>query len=353
MIPSRPPETELSDRARHLLKVLVERYMQDGQPVGSRTLSKSPGLDLSPATIRNVMADLEEMGLVVAPHTSAGRVPTPKGIRLFVDALLKVQPMSDTEIRRLQAEMDAIRSGDGDIVGSASNLLSALTRMAGVVTVPRRTRVALRQVEFLPLSEQRILAILVMDEKEVQNRILHVDRDYSQDELREAANYLNEEFAGQSLASVREKLLAELADTRATMNDMMQGAISMARQAFETVDDPEQSYVLAGETNLMQFAELSNIERLRGLFEAFARQRDILHLLDRCLAAESLQIFIGEESGYQILDDVSVVASPYSVGDEVVGVLGVIGPTRMAYDRIIPIVDVTARLLGSALNSRD
>ncbi|HKK02549.1 MAG TPA: heat-inducible transcriptional repressor HrcA [Gammaproteobacteria bacterium] len=353
MTPSSPSDAELSDRARHLLKVLVERYIQDGQPVGSRTLSKSPGLDLSPATIRNVMADLEEMGLVVAPHTSAGRVPTPKGIRLFVDALLKVQPMSDAEIRRLQAEMDAIRSGDGDIVGSASTLLSALTRMAGVVTVPRRTRVALRQVEFLPLSEQRILAILVIDEKEVQNRILHVDRDYSQEELREAANYLNEEFAGQSLASVREKLLAELADTRATMNDMMQGAISMARQAFETVDDPEQSYVLAGETNLMQFAELSNIERLRGLFEAFARQRDILHLLDRCVAAESLQIFIGEESGYQILDDVSVVASPYSVGDEVVGVLGVIGPTRMAYDRIIPIVDVTARLLGSALNSRD
>jgi len=351
--PSSPSDAELSDRARHLLKVLVERYIQDGQPVGSRTLSKSPGLDLSPATIRNVMADLEEMGLVVAPHTSAGRVPTPKGIRLFVDALLKVQPMSDAEIRRLQAEMDAIRSGDGDIVGSASTLLSALTRMAGVVTVPRRTRVALRQVEFLPLSEQRILAILVIDEKEVQNRILHVDRDYSQDELREAANYLNEEFAGQSLASVREKLLAELADTRATMNGMMQGAISMARQAFETVDDPEQSYVLAGETNLMQFAELSNIERLRGLFEAFARQRDILHLLDRCVAAESLQIFIGEESGYQILDDVSVVASPYSVGDEVVGVLGVIGPTRMAYDRIIPIVDITARLLGSALNSRD
>ena len=353
MTPSSPSDAELSDRARHLLKVLVERYIQDGQPVGSRTLSKSPGLDLSPATIRNVMADLEEMGLVVAPHTSAGRVPTPKGIRLFVDALLKVQPMSDAEIRRLQAEMDAIRSGDGDIVGSASTLLSALTRMAGVVTVPRRTRVALRQVEFLPLSEQRILAILVIDEKEVQNRILHVDRDYSQEELREAANYLNEEFAGQSLASVREKLLAQLADTRATMNDMMQGAISMARQAFETVDDPEQSYVLAGETNLMQFAELSNIERLRGLFEAFARQRDILHLLDRCVAAESLQIFIGEESGYQILDDVSVVASPYSVGDEVVGVLGVIGPTRMAYDRIIPIVDVTARLLGSALNSRD
>ncbi len=350
---NRVVEPELSDRARHLLKVLVERYLREGQPVGSRTLSKDSGLDLSPATIRNVMADLEEMGLVVAPHTSAGRVPTPKGIRLFVDALIKVQPMTDAEIRRLQAEMDAIRSGDGDIVGSASNLLSALTRMAGVVTMPRRSQAALRQVEFLPLSDRRILAILVIDEKEVQNRILHMDRDYSSDELREAANYLNEQFAGQTLASLRDKLLEQLADTRETMNSMMQEAISLARQAFETVDEPGQGFVLAGETNLMQFAELSNVERLRGLFEAFARQRDILHLLDKCLAAESLQIFIGEESGYRILESVSVVASPYSVEGEVVGVLGVIGPTRMAYDRIIPIVDITARLLGSALNSRD
>ena len=350
---SRALDTDLSDRARHLLKVLVERYIREGQPVGSRTLSRDSGLDLSPATIRNVMADLEEMGLVVAPHTSAGRVPTPKGIRLFVDALLKVQPMSDAEIRRLQAEMDAVRTGDGDIVGSASSILSALTRMAGVVTMPRRSHAALRQVEFLPLSDKRILAILVIDEKEVQNRILHMDRDYGADELRTAANYLNEQFAGQSLASVRDKLLAELADTRETMNSMMQEAISMARQAFQTVDEPGQGFVLAGETNLMQFAELSNVERLRSLFEAFARQRDILHLLDKCLAAESLQIFIGEESGYRMLESVSVVASPYSVEGEVVGVLGVIGPTRMAYDRIIPIVDITARLLGSALNSRD
>lgn len=346
-------EAELSDRARHLLKVLVERYLRDGQPVGSRTLSKDSGLDLSPATIRNVMSDLEEMGFVAAPHTSAGRVPTPKGIRLFVDALIKVQPMSSAEIRRLQAEMDALRSGDGDILGSASTLLSALTRMAGVVTVPRRSHASLRQIEFLPLSDRRILAILVIDEKEVQNRILHVDRDYSGDELRLAANYLNEQFAGKTLVRVREALLKELAETRETMNSMMLGAIRMAHQAFESADDPGQGFVLAGETNLMQFAELSNVERLRSLFDAFARQRDILHLLDQCMAAASLQIFIGEESGYRILEDVSVVAAPYSVGDEVVGVLGVIGPTRMAYDRIIPIVDITARLLGSALNSRD
>jgi heat-inducible transcriptional repressor len=348
-----PAEPELTDRARHLLKVLVERYIRDGQPVGSRTLSRDSGLELSPATIRNVMSDLEDMGLVAAPHTSAGRVPTPKGFRLFVDALLKVRPMSEGEIRRLQTEIESVKSGDGDVVGSASTLLSALTRMAGVVTVPRRAQSSLRQIEFLPLSDNRVLAILVIDEKEVQNRILHMDRDYAAEELRQAANYLNSQFAGQSLASVRAKLLKELASTRETMNSMMLGAIQMAHQAFEAADEPGHGFVLAGETNLMQFAELSNVERLRSLFEAFARQRDILHLLDRCLAAESLQIFIGEESGYRILESVSVVASPYYVGEEVVGVLGVIGPTRMAYDRIIPIVDITARLLGAALNSRD
>jgi heat-inducible transcriptional repressor len=346
-------EPELSDRARHLLRMLVERYLHDGQPVGSRTLSRDSGLDLSPATIRNVMADLEEMGLVSSPHTSAGRIPTPKGLRLFVDALIKVQPLSDAEIRKLQQEMEAIRTGDGDMVLSASNLLSALTRMTGVVTMPRRSQSALRQIEFLPLSDHRVLAILVIDEKEVQNRILHMDRGYSASELREAANYLNEQFAGKSLVRVRERLLEELAQTRETMNAMMQDAIQMAQRAFDASDDPAQGLVLAGETNLMEFAELSDIERLRSLFDAFARQRDILHLLDRCLAAESLQIFIGEESGYKMLESVSVVATPYYIADEVVGVLGVIGPTRMAYDRVIPIVDITARLLGTALKSRD
>lgn len=346
-------DPELSDRARHLLRVLIERYIQEGQPVGSRTLSKDSGLDLSPATIRNVMSDLEDMGLVASPHTSAGRIPTPKGFRLFVDTLITVRPLSDGEIARLQKEFDAVRTGDGDIVGSASSLLSGLTHMAGVVTVPRRSHASLRQIEFLPLSDRRVLAILVIDEKEVQNRILQTDRDYTSDELRQAANYLNEQFAGQSLTRVRDSLLRELSDTRETMNSMMLDAIRIAQRAFETTGEGEPSLVLAGETNLMEFAELSDVERLRSLFDAFARQRDILHLLDKCLAAESTQIFIGEESGYKILESVSVVASPYTVGDEVVGVLGVIGPTRMAYDRVIPIVDITARLLGSVLNSRE
>ncbi len=348
-----PSEPELSDRARHLLRVLIERYIREGEPVGSRTLSRDSGLDLSPATIRNVMSDLEDMGLVASPHTSAGRIPTPAGFRLFVDALITVRPLSEAEISRLQKELDTVRTGDGDVVGSASSLLAGLTRMAGVVTLPRRSSASLRQIEFLPLSEQRVLAILVIDEKEVQNRILQTDRDYSGEELRRAANYLNEQFAGQPLSRVREMLLRELSSTRETMNAMMLDAIRMAQRAFETSEEGGPSLVLAGETRLMEFAELSDVERLRELFEAFARQRDILHLLDKCLAAESMQVFIGEESGYKMLESVSVVASPYSVGDEVVGVLGVIGPTRMAYDRVIPIVDITAKLLGSALNSRE
>lgn len=246
-----------------------------------------------------------------------------------------------------------MRTHDGDVVGSVSTLLSGLTHMAGVVTLPRRSQSSLRQIEFLPLSDRRVLAILVIDEKEVQNRILRVDRDYTADQLRTAANYLNAQFAGQSLGRVRQSLLAELSSTRETMDAMMRDAIRMAQRAFETTDEGGASLVLSGETNLMEFAELSDVERLRALFDAFARQRDILHLLDQCLAAESTQIFIGEESGYKMLESVSVVASPYAVGDEIVGVLGVIGPTRMAYDRVIPLVDITAKLLGSVLNSRD
>ena len=347
------PAPDLNERARHLLRVLVERYIAEGQPVGSRTLSRDSGLDLSPATIRNVMSDLEEMGLVSSPHTSAGRIPTPRGFRLFVDALITVRPLPEGEISRLQKELDAVRTHDGDVVGSVSTLLSGLTHMAGVVTLPRRSQSSLRQIEFLPLSDRRVLAILVIDEKEVQNRILRVDRDYTADQLRTAANYLNAQFAGQSLGRVRQSLLAELSSTRETMDAMMRDAIRMAQRAFETTDEGGASLVLSGETNLMEFAELSDVERLRALFDAFARQRDILHLLDQCLAAESTQIFIGEESGYKMLESVSVVASPYAVGDEIVGVLGVIGPTRMAYDRVIPLVDITAKLLGSVLNSRD
>jgi len=340
-----------SERARHILRVLVEQYIRDGQPVGSRTLSRATGLNLSPATIRNVMADLENLGFIVSPHTSAGRVPTPKGYRVFVDTLVKLQPVSSQDMLLLQKQIEEQFVGDAkSLAAVASSALSALTSLAGVVTIPRPGHARLRQIEFIALSERRVLAILVASDAEVQNRVLHMDREYSNDELRRAANYLNERFSGLHMDEIRAAVLKELKDTRESMNRLMLDSISMAGKALEA-DGPRSGYVISGETKLMNFDELSDVEKLRQLFEAFSQQREILHLLDRSVDALGVQIFIGEESGYRILDDCSLVTAPYSVNDEIVGVLGVIGPTRMAYERVIPIVDITAKLVGAALNS--
>lgn len=346
-------ETGLSERAQHLLKVLVERYIRDGEPVGSRTLSRDSGLDLSPASIRNVMADLEELGFIVAPHTSAGRVPTVKGYRFFVDTLLTVRPLAQQEIHRIRQQLDIGDPNPQALLASATSMLSVITHMTGVVTLPRREHIAWRHIEFLPLSEQRVLAILVVNEGEVQNRILNLDRSYDASTLQQISNYLNSHFAGKDIHAVRSELLNELRHTRESMNNLMLAAITMAERVFDTHGaEGGRSYVMAGETNLMEWAELSDVEKLRRLFEAFNQRGDILHLLDKCIAADGVQIFIGEESGYRVLDECSVVTAPYSVGDEVVGVLGVIGPTRMAYERVIPLVDMSARLLSAALNPR-
>ncbi len=336
------------DRAQHLLRVLVNRYIRDGHPVGSRTLSRDSGLDVSPATIRNIMADLEDLGFIAAPHTSAGRVPTIKGYRFFVDTLVRLRPPKDTEMQRFE---DALRDSDPQaLVQSASNFLSAVTSLAGVVTVPRRAHVALRQIEFLPLSDKRILAILVLNDRDVQNKILHVHRDYGDEELRRAGNFLTEQFGGSDLADVRDRLIGELRETRESMNSLMVDAIEIAQQAFAETE-PEGEFVVAGETNLMGLDGMGGMSKLKRLFEAFSRQHDLLHLLDKTLHAHGVQIFIGRESGYRLLDACSVVAAPYTAENDTMGVLGVIGPTRMAYERVIPIVDVTARLLGSALKS--
>jgi heat-inducible transcriptional repressor len=341
----------LSDRAQYLLKVLVERYIRDGEPVGSRTLSKDSGLDLSPASIRNVMADLEEFGFVTSPHTSAGRIPTVKGYRMFVDSLLKVKPLDEQEVRRMRAHLDPGQANPQQLLVSASNMLSAITRMAGVVTLPKREHASWRHIEFMPLSDNRVLVILVLNDGEVQNRVLHLDHAYDAASLQQISNYLNGNFAGRDIHELRRGLLNELNRTRESMNDLMHAAITMADGVFQ-VRGGEPTYMMAGETNLMGFAELSDVEKLRRLFDAFNHKRDILHLLDKCIVAEGVQIFIGEESGYRVLDEVSVVSAPYSMGEGVVGVLAVIGPTRMAYERVIPIVDVTARLLSAALNPR-
>jgi len=341
--------TVLSDRAQRLLKVLVQRFIREGQPVGSRVLSRESGMDISSATVRNVMADLEEAGYIRSPHTSAGRVPTDKGYRFFVDSLLTVNPLHPHEIDQLKIRLRE-EAGTEALVDSASNLLSGLTHLAGVVTLPRRNHTRLRQVEFLPLSDRRVLAILVVNEKEVQNRVIHTEREFTRDQLQLMANYLNAEFAGKEVREVRQALVEEMESHRDDMNELMESVISVASQVFHAGHNDD-GYILAGETNLMTFSELSDVEKLRALFEAFNEKRDILHLLDRCLSADGIQIFIGQEAGYRVFDGVSLVTSTYRIDSDVVGVLGVIGPTRMAYDRVIPIVDVTAKLLGHALNT--
>ncbi len=345
-------DDSLTQRAQLLLKALIENYIRDGQPVGSRTLSRDSGLSLSSATIRNVMADLESLGFVASPHTSAGRVPTNKGYRFFVDTLLKLKPPAQGEVDEMERRMTVDAADGRSLVQSVSQMLSSFTHMAGLVTLPNPHYVALSQIEFVALSENRVLAIMVMDNREVQNRVVQLERHYPQEELRRAANYLNEAFAGRSLPDVRAMLLAQLRDTQQHMNQLMQDAIQVAQKVFEKEPGERVEYVIAGETNLMGFAELSNVDRLRRLFEAFNEKHDILRLLDSCLHADGIQIFIGQESGYPILDEVSVVTSPYMIDNQVVGVLGIIGPTRMAYERVIPIVDVTAKLLGMALNTR-
>lgn len=338
----------INERAQKLLKVLVERYIRDGQPVGSRTLARDSRMDLSPATVRNVMADLEELDLIRSPHTSAGRVPTAKGYRLFIDSLLTVKPLDTGELKSLELQIGTIHEPDA-VLCSASSLLSELTSMAGVVTMPRRESECLRQLEFLPLSGNRVLVILVFNEREVQNRIIDTSRQFSAAELQQMANYLNQTYAGREIREVRESLLKEMEQTKQDMNRLMSTAIAMAQRAFQETEEGD-DYVLAGETNLMAYADMANMEKLRHLFEAFNRKSDILHLLDQSIHARGVQIFIGEESGYEVLEECSVVTAPYEFKGKLAGVLGVIGPTRMAYDRVIPIVDVTARLLGTALN---
>jgi heat-inducible transcriptional repressor len=336
----------LDPRAAELLKMLVERYIHDGQPVGSRTLSRMASLGLSPATIRNVMADLDDLGFVASPHTSAGRVPTTRGYRYFVDSLLAPEALPEEARASLMSELQRDR-GPEELVQLASGLLSSISRMAGVVTVPRRNLSVLRRIEFLPLSDRRVLAILVVNQSEVQNRILQVERDYGADELERYANLINEKFAGRELAGLRRLLQDEVIEAQSRVNQTLRDAVQMADQALK--GNEQQNYVLAGGANLLGFQEMTDVPRLRQLFDALDRKRDLLNLFDQCLSAPGMQIFIGDESGYQVLDECSVVTAPYFVDGQVAGVLGVIGPTRMAYHRIIPLVSETAKLLSAGL----
>lgn len=336
----------LEDRARILLKTLIERYIAEGQPVGSRTLSRYSGLDLSPASIRNVMADLEEQGFISSPHTSAGRIPTPLGYRFFVDTLLITRPLDSEAVHQLEDQL--LPDNPQRSRQAASQLLSSLTRFAGIVMTARHRAPAFRHIEFLKLSEKRILLIVVTEGGDVQNRILLTERDHTPSELVAAANYLNQHFAGHTFEDARASLQRELHEIREDMVALMSAAIEASDRA---VSEGSEQYVITGEHNLLSVRDLSqDMTRLRQLFELFERKSSLLRILDLTVRSEGVQIFIGGESGVSAPDDVSIVSAPYRVDGEVVGTVGVIGPTRMAYDRVIPIVDVTAKLLSSALS---
>ena len=343
-------DNQVDERAQLLFKLLVERYIADGGPVASKVLASAPEIEVSPATVRNIMAELEERGFVRSPHTSAGKVPTNQGLRFFVDSLLAVEPLDQAQVDALEHELNPDLSPK-ELVESASNLLSHITHMTCLVTLPRRDHIALRQVEFLPLTGDRVLVILVLNDREVQNRVIHTHREYADSELTQAANFINREFGGRSLIEIRRALVDSMQADKDSMDRLMQTALDVASQAFvEPAGDAGQELVVAGETNL--FGVSGDMDTLRSLFETFSRKGGILHLLDRCLDTDGIQLFIGEESGHKLLDEISLVTSPYEVDGQLAGVLGVVGPTRMAYQEVIPVVDVTAKVLSAAMNWR-
>ncbi|MFD0669264.1 heat-inducible transcriptional repressor HrcA [Ramlibacter sp. MAHUQ-53] len=333
----------LDDRAKLLLKALVERYIADGQPVGSRTLSRASGLELSPATIRNVMSDLEGLGLIASPHTSAGRIPTARGYRLFVDTMLTVQ--------RDQLSPAATPSLAPDqpqrVIANAAHLLSNLSHFVGVVMAPRRTSV-FRHIEFLRLSERRYLVIIVSPDGDVQNRVVFTESDYTQQQLVEAANFLNANYAGLAIEQVRERLKGEVDTLRGEIAQLMQTAVEASSEAL---NEAREEVVISGERNLLSVSDFSSdMTHLRRAFELFEQKTQLMRLLDISSQAEGVRIFIGGESQVVPFEELSVVSAPYEVDGQVVGTLGVIGPTRMPYDRMIQIVDITSKLVSNALS---
>ncbi|OGT06139.1 MAG: heat-inducible transcriptional repressor HrcA [Gammaproteobacteria bacterium GWF2_41_13] len=337
----------LDERSKQLLKLLIEQYIQHGEPVGSKSLARQSDFPLSSATIRNIMAELEKIGYLHSPHTSAGRVPTDQAYRFFVDHLLTNNEFSDERAYPFSPDIEAHPSTTA-LIKNASRVLSSMTKLAGLVSLPKRNRISLKHIEFLALSDKHILAVLVFNDREVQNRVIQTDRAFSSSELQEAANFLNEQYVGKDLMTIRRVLLRSMKNDQQTMNRLMKTALDMAAQAFQE-DLEQEDYVLVGESNLLGLAHVTGVDRIQLLFEAFTQKQMILELLDKCLTAVNTQIFIGKESGYEVLDHLSIVATPYHTEGEILGVLGVIGPTRMPYDKIIPVVNMTAKWLSHAL----
>lgn len=337
----------MDERAQILLKTLVEHYVSDGQPMGSNALLQYSGLALSPATIRNIMSDLEAHGFVSSPHTSAGRIPTQQGYRFFVDSLISVKPLALQQVIQLKSTLQS--TDQKELIATAADMLSQLTQFAGVILIPKRKALIFKQIEFMPLSDKRILVIIVATDGSVQNRIIFSDATYTASELIQASNYFNTHYAGQTFEEARQKLHNDLKEMQANISRLMAAALDDNDQKD---NKNKEDVIIAGERNLLNVDELtSNVTTLRKLFDVFERRTSLMQLLDNSQKAEGVQIFIGGESGYSPLDECSMVTSPYKVDGQVVGTLGVIGPTRMAYERVIPIVDITAKLLSNALTS--
>ena len=336
----------ITAKSQNLLRTIVENYIAEGQPVASARLAAA-GVSMSPASIRFMMAELEEQGYLKSPHTSAGRIPTEQAYRFFVDSLIQVEPLGAEDLFRLSLSLDPDMTAS-ELIQSASGLLSEVTQLAGLVTVPRPSQLKLKHIEFLLLSPGRVLAILVLNDHEVENRVIHIEHAYSEIELKEISNFLNAHYAGKSLVKIRAELVSSMKGDRVQMNQLMQRTLDVADQILDPEDNGD--FVVAGQENLLDGDQTQRLQDLRGLFKAFSLKGDILHVLDRCMESDGIKLFIGQESGYELLGDCSLVTSPYQVSGECVGVLGVIGPTRMAYDRIIPIVDATARMLTAAMD---
>lgn len=336
----------LNERAQILLKTLVERYISDGQPVGSRALLQYSGLEVSSATIRNVMADLEDIGLVSSPHTSAGRIPTGRAYRLFIDTMLVTKPLDSLSLQQMEHKLQP--DNPSRLIAQASSLLSELTHFTGVVATAKRSAITVRQIEFLRLSEKRILLIIVMPDGEVENRILLMERDYTQGQLTEAGNFLNQHYSGCSFSQIRSRLRSELQQLHQDVSALMAAALAAGEEAAAKKSD---DYVISGELNLLNVEDLStDMNRLRGLFNLFEQKTELMQLLDASRRAQGIHIFIGSESGLASLDECSVITAPYSADGQEVGTLAVVGPKRMNYERVIPVVDITARLLSNALS---
>ena len=340
---------ELDQRAQLLLKQLINQYTQDAQPVGSKNLAQLSGLDVSSATIRNIMSKLEHLGLVDSPHTSAGRIPTQAGYRFFIDSLLEVNDLGQQARKTISDSFGAGLTSTG-LIRNASDILSNITHLTGVVSLTHTSPAEIRHIEFMRLSEKRLLVILVINKDEVHNKVIQADRDYSDDELRQATQTLGRYLIGKNFHDARHLLLDELSGLKSDVNTIMETVLGAMEEVCN--DSGNDELLTSGERNLFEYAELSDINKLRDLFNVFNDKKELLKLLDSCTSAEGVEIFIGSESGYSVLSDCSVVGAPYQINGEIVGVLGVIGPTRIAYEQVIPVVDVTAKLLSSALNSQ-